>query len=307
MSCGYGVFCGQMSSQVVYQTNADWHDSYDAMAKNTLVTVEQTKKGLLWFHFKESRTVFILSPAGKLQVKWRDLHEKRILYKQVKNLLVAKPSDKLTIKPLKQQMWIDYPVPESFKIYWCDYLDEFVLKKPSGGKAEEAMNERQHGKQGLDSLIRYRNEAAAVKKALEELRHEFRFFREPTLNEVALKSGCFTDSRYMKDYLFLAGWKPPRLNDIDFIKSLAEQAINLAAWLRFKSSGELNPQLIARSKRAIDAASMSAIGSAQEILKKYPEIVPEIKETELKWPDEAKKKWMEVFGCDPPASAGDDP
>ena len=111
----------------------------------------------------------------------------------------------------------------------------------------------------------------------------------------------------MKDYLFLAGWKPPRLNDIDYVKSLAENTINLAAWLRFKSSGELNPQLIARSKRAIDSASMSAIGRAQEILKKYPEIVPEIKETELKWPDEAKKKWIEVFGCEPPASAGYDP
>lgn len=296
-----------MSSQVVYQTNADWHDSYDALAKNTLVTVEQTKKGLLWFHFKESQTVFILSPTGKLQVKWRDLHEKRILYKQIKNLLVAKPNEKLTIKPLKQQMWMEYPVPESFKIYWCDHFSEFGLKKPYGSNTEEALNERQHSEQEKGSLIRFRNEAAAVKNALEELRQEFRFFREPTLNEVALKSGCFTDSSYMKDYLFLAGWKPSRLNDIDFIKSLAEQTINLAAWLRFKTSGELNPQLIARSKRAIDTASMSAFGRAQEILKKYPEIVPEINETEIKWPDEAKKKWIEVFGCEPPASAGYDP
>jgi hypothetical protein len=304
MSYRYGVFCGQMPSQVVYQTNADWHDSYDAMAKNTLVTVEQTKKGLLWFHFKESQTVFILSPTGKLQVKWRDLHEKRILYKQIKNLLVAKPSEKLTIKPLKQQMWMEYPVPESFKIYWCDHFSEFGLKKPSGSKAEEALNERQHSEQERSSLIRFRSEAAAVKNALEELRHEFRFFREPTLNEVALKSGCFADSSYMKDYLLLAGWKPPRLYDLDFIKSLAEHAINLAAWLRFKTSGELNPRLIARSKEAIDTASMSAIESAQEILKKYPELVPEINETGLKWPDEAKKKWIEVFGCGPPVSSG---
>jgi hypothetical protein len=307
MSCGYGVFCDQMSSQVIYQTNADWHDSYDAMAKNTLVTVEQTKKGLLWFHFKESQTVFILSPTGKLQVKWRDLHEKRILYKQIKNLLVAKPNEKLTIKPLKQQMWIEYPVPESFKIYWCDHWAEFGLKKTSGSNQEESLNKQQHSEQEKGSLIHYRKEAAAVKNALEELRHEFRLFREPTLNEVALKSECFTDSRYMRDYLFLAGWKPPRLNDIDYVKSLAEQTINLAAWLRFKTSGELNPKLITRYKRAIDSATISTIGSAQEILKKYPEIVPEINETELKWPDEAKKKWIEVFGCEPPASAGNDP
>lgn len=293
-----------MSSQVVYQTNADWHDSYDALAKNSLVEVEETKKGLLWFHFKESRTVFTLSPTGKLQVKWRDLNEKRILYKQIKNLLVAKPNEKLTIKPLKQQMWIEYPVPETFKIYWCDHSNKFVLKKPSGSNTEIALNKQQNSKQEKSSLKRYRKKAAAVKNALEELRHEFRFFREPTQNEVALKSGCFSDSRYMKDYLFLAGWKPPRLNDIDFIKSSAEQTINLTAWLRFKPSGELNPKLITRSKKAIDTATMSAIERAQEILKKYPEIVPEINETELKWPDETKKKWIEVFGCEPPASSG---
>jgi hypothetical protein len=204
-------------------------------------------------------------------------------------------------------MWIEYPVPESFKIYWCDHWAEFGLKKTSGSNQEESLNKQQHSEQEKGSLIHYRKEAAAVKNALEELRHEFRLFREPTLNEVALKSECFTDSRYMRDYLFLAGWKPPRLNDIDYVKSLAEQTINLAAWLRFKTSGELNPKLITRYKRAIDSATISTIGSAQEILKKYPEIVPEINETELKWPDEAKKKWIEVFGCEPPASAGNDP
>jgi hypothetical protein len=293
-----------MSTQVVYQTNADWHATREALANNALMKSDTTEKGLIKFWFKNNPTLFMLTPTGKLQVKWSDVNEKKTLFNLLKNLLVSNPNEKLVIKPLKQQTWIDYPTPVPFKLYWCSEVTEFVLKKPSGSKAEEALNERQHSKQEKGSLIRYRNEAAAVKNALEELRHEFRFFREPTLNEIALKSKCFSDSRYIKDYLFLAGWKPPRLNDIDFIKSLAEQTINLTAWLRFKHSGELNPQLIALSKKAIDTASMSVIVRAQEIIKKYPEIVPEINETELKWPDETKKKWIEVFGCDPPASSG---
>ena len=100
------------------------------MVKNcSLVMADTTAKGLLWFKFKDSQTVFQLSPTGKFQVKWNDLDEKKTLYKLVKNLLVANPNEKLEIKPLKQQMWIEYPVPESFKLYWCSEATEFVHKK----------------------------------------------------------------------------------------------------------------------------------------------------------------------------------
>ena len=128
----------KLPSQVVYQTNADWVASQEAMGKNSsLVMADTTAKGLLWFKFKDSQTVFQLSPMGKLQVKWNDLHEKKTLYKLVKNLLVANLNEKLVIKPLKQQMWIEYPVPESFKLYWCDQATEFVLKKAPETKEEE--------------------------------------------------------------------------------------------------------------------------------------------------------------------------
>ena len=36
-------------------------------------------EGLLWFKFKDSPTVFQLSPIGKLEVKWNDLDEKKTL------------------------------------------------------------------------------------------------------------------------------------------------------------------------------------------------------------------------------------
>ena len=44
-----------------------------------------------------------------------------MLYKLVKNLFyVASPNEKLVIKPLRQQTSIEYPVPKSFKVYWCE-------------------------------------------------------------------------------------------------------------------------------------------------------------------------------------------
>lgn len=282
-----------MPSQVVYQTNADWYATYEALVKNSLVKTDTTQKGLIQFWFKDNPTLFMLSPAGKLQVKWNDVEEKKVLFSLVKNLLVAAPNEELVITPLKQQIWIDYPVPDSFKVYWCSEASEFALKKPVVGLSKSRYDV-ERGKR----IAAMSAEIAEIKKAVDELKHEFRFFREPTPNEVALKSGCI-DSQTIRLVLIFAGWKEGQ--SIEEAKWTAEQAINLAAWLHFRESGELNPQLIASSKRAIDKASMSAIAKAQVILKNYPELVPKINAGKLEWPDETKKKWVQVFGSEPPA------
>ena len=282
-----------MPSQVVYQTNADWHATYEALVNNSLVRADTTQKGLIQFWFKDSPTLFMLSPMGKLQVKWNNVEEKKILFGLVKNLIVAAPNEELVIKPLKQQLWIDYPVPDSFKVYWCGDTSEFVLKKPVVGLSKSHCDlEREKRIAAMSAEI------GKVKKAVDELKHEFRFFREPTPNEVALKSGCL-DSQIIRLGLLFAGWKEGQ--SIEEAKWTAEEAINLATWLRFNESGELNPQLIASSKKAIDKASMSAIAKAQVILKNYPELVPRINAGKLEWPDETKNKWMQVFGSEPPA------
>jgi hypothetical protein len=302
-----------MPSQVVYQTNADWHDSYDAMAKNTLVTVEETKKGLLWFHFIGSQTVFTLSPTGKLQVKWSDLNEKRILYKQIRNLLVAKPNEKLTIKPLKQQMWIEYPVPKSFKLYWCDQSTEFVLNKKAENKKEEKNNtaknieftkpQARSKRLNKREIAAIKLRAAMIEKELNKLRYEFSYFREPTFNEIALRSGCLNKLE-LETFLFSMGWKKESLA---FAKKRTEQAINLAGWLNFKERDEyLISQLVTLANKAIEEASMKVLAKARIILRHYPNLIPYIKNSpEVKWPDETKIKWIEVFGCEPPASSGD--
>ena len=236
-------------------------------ANNTLVVLAPTKKGLLWFRFVDSRTVFQLSPMGKLQVKWGDLNEKRTLYKLVKNLLIATPNEKIVIKPLKQQLWIEYPVPESLKLYWCDTTTELVLKtqpenktddfkpsKTSGGKPVNAGASRsEKSKRGVRPID--------VKNALEELRREFRFFLEPTSNEVALKSDRL-DSITLKIGLTLGFWKNQTPQEA---KDVAEKAINLTGWLKIRESGELNIQLVALSNEAVNAASLEVIRRAQHI------------------------------------------
>ena len=168
----------KVSFQVVYQTNADWHACSEVLFRNSLLrTFSESHKGLLIFQFKESPTIFILSPTGKLQVKWNDIEEKKILFRLIKNLLVPPPNEKLVIKPLKQQLWIEYPVPDPFKVYWCDQSSEYALKKPIIPTKEEAPS-------------KFSIELGKVKEALEELRHELRFLREPSFNEVAIKASC---------------------------------------------------------------------------------------------------------------------
>jgi hypothetical protein len=117
-------------NQVVYETNADYDATWENLTKNPLVVVDTCKErcGTLWFRLKGTKTVFILSPYGRLQVKWECEDEKKVLFEIVKNLLIPKDST-LKIKPLKQQVWINYPEPENFKLYWCKEETEYVKSK----------------------------------------------------------------------------------------------------------------------------------------------------------------------------------
>jgi hypothetical protein len=308
----YGVFCGrEVPSQVVYQTNADWYASYEALVNNSLMKADTTQKGLLQFWFKDNPTLFTLSPTGKLQVKWHSLDEKRTLYKLLRNLLVPNSNGKLVIKPLRQQVWIEYPVPESFKLYWCDNASEYVLNK-SRGRIVEARELCTHDRafcpvveevcvsddgEGLEEK-KMLNPLALVGRALDELRREFRFFREPTLKEVVLKSGC-ADMGYLKSGLRFGHWIERSYQDA---KRIGEQAINLAGLLKFQEGGELNPQVASFTRDALETASLDSVLRAQIILKNCPDLVPQVVGNELRWPEETKKAWIRVFGCEPPAA-----
>jgi hypothetical protein len=203
-----------MKSQVVYETNADLEASHEAMTNNPLVVADRTQKGLLWFRFRENRTVFQLSPLGKLQVKWNDISEKKTLYKLVKILLIAKANEKLVIKPLRQQAWIEYPVPRSFKLYWCDKTSEFALKESvENGESPSGLQIKP-----ISQALPGEDE---VEKVLVELAEEQ---NKTTLEEVAGKVGFPPSDIEKLVYLLVRrhGWTTSRKQngelEIDFKK-----------------------------------------------------------------------------------------
>jgi hypothetical protein len=104
--------------QVVYKTKADYEKTHDCLSKNPLVVTDITEKGLLWFKFKATKTIFMLSTKGTLQVKWNTDQEKQLLMKLVENLLIDSEGNKAAITPDKQQAWINYEEP--FTLSWCE-------------------------------------------------------------------------------------------------------------------------------------------------------------------------------------------
>lgn len=295
-----------MSTQVVYQTNADWYATREALVNNVLMKADTTEKGLIRFWFKKNPTLFMLSPTGKLQVKWSDVNEKKTLFNLVKNLLVPNPNEKLVIKPLKQQTWIDYPASASFKLYWCSEVDEYVLRK-------SLENSTRQNSEAIPSLVKtssisetpksdkdaYKNKLDKVSEALQVLRREFRYFREPSFNEVALKAGCL-DTNTVRVALAFSLWSQQNFEDA---KRTAEDALNLACWLRFmekKRLSSVDPDLIEFAHKVIDSAALSVIKKAQLIRKEYPNLIPKVGLNGLIWPKQTKRKWKQVFGDEPP-------
>lgn len=118
-----------LKTQIVYETNADYEKSYENICANSMMKAEKTQKGLIWFMFKKTNTAFMLSPNGKLQVKWNDTEEKIVLLRLIQNALVPVSGQKLDIQPSRQQVWISYPAPEPFKLYWCDEKTEYTKVK----------------------------------------------------------------------------------------------------------------------------------------------------------------------------------
>ena len=93
------------------------------------------------------------------------------------------------------------------------------------------------------------------------------------------------------------GWREPN----EHAEREVEDAVNLAGWLLWKQKGVQDARLEALSADAIATASPDTEKRAQAILRNYPELVPRINRAELEWPEQAKVKWRQIFGTEPPA------
>jgi DNA-binding HxlR family transcriptional regulator len=151
-----------------------------------------------------------------------------------------------------------------------------------------------------------------VREAVEELRIGFKFFREPTVKEVAFKVGETPET--VRPMLFgLApkiGW---REQDREEAEKEAEEAVNLAGWMVWLQRGEQNAELNKMVEEAKQAASDGIVERARRIVENCPELAPEAKPASHgphsfcsagldPWPEETERGWMRVFLKEPPSS-----
>ncbi len=283
-----------MRNQVVYESNFGYEATYERLCRSGIAVVEKTEKGLIWVRFKETKTVFLLSPKGKIQVKWANLEEKKVLLKILKNMLVPVEGQELVLKPSKQQVFIEYPPPSNFKLYWCEMETEYAKQ------AE------------FDPWLK-----VSVAKAVEELRFEFCFLREPTVKEVAARVGKTPETVRPIIYELAPknGWREQEGEEAE---KEAEEAINLAGWLAWLDKGEENSELAKMAQEAMQSASSHVIERAKKILKNFPELAPKAEPSSSRgdyrsgvwvsagldeWPEQAIKAWRKVFHKEPPASS----
>jgi hypothetical protein len=171
----------------VYQTNADYRDSYEKLRKaGAILSLTQTQKGLIWFRIKGTESVFLLSPKGKLQIKWNNRDEKNTLLNIVKELLVPKDKEILRIQAKKQQVWIDYPPPQDFQLYWCDEATEYKI-----------IDKIKH-KLGLFDYLDRRAERQRIERLEQRAKLDA---LEDTMLKALAKTGYFYDTEIFQDLL----------------------------------------------------------------------------------------------------------
>jgi hypothetical protein len=115
---------------VCYESNLDYEATHDVLVRNSVLIVDITKKGMISARFKGSKTWFLISPQGTIEVYWQSEDQKRVLWDVFKNLLVPHANEELQIKPTKQRPTILYPPPPDLQLYWCQEKTEYSQTMP---------------------------------------------------------------------------------------------------------------------------------------------------------------------------------
>lgn len=189
-----------------------------------------------------------------------------------------------------------------------------VIKEPLKTKAEVPLELRNR---------RAENLKREVKNVVKKLRHEYRFLREPTVKEVAIKIGKAPEN--IRSLLYelapKTGWKEQEKGQA---KDEAKESINLAGWLKWlqegDKSGKYSPaqieELNRKAKEEIELATPSVIERAERIVKNYPGLAPKAKPSTTSrgrvflyapagldpWPEETNRVWRRIFREEAPGS-----
>jgi len=159
-----------------------------------------------------------------------------------------------------------------------------------------------------------------VKKTLEELRREYRFFREPTVEEVAVKIGELPETTRSILYKLApeTEWKE---QEKEQAKEEAKESINLAGWMKWLKQGdeygEYSPtqieELNKKAEQKKQQATPDVAERAERILENYPELSPRARPSVSSpghfapagfdsWPEETNRIWRRVFHEEAPKS-----
>jgi rubrerythrin len=134
-------------------------------------------------------------------------------------------------------------------------------------------------------------EVERVLKAIELTRHELRFFREPTIKEIATKINCTPqEATQILDELVnahLVTWKDQSEKQA---QQEAKDAIDLAGWLSWKEKRGENERLNAFFTNTLKDASEEVLERAQNILVNYPDLVSKVNNIEPNWHQVAPKR-----------------
>ena len=141
-------------------------------------------------------------------------------------------------------------------------------------------------------------EVERVRKALEELRCEFKFFIEPTAEQVACRAGKLPTVVEPVLYALAndTGWEPQENPEGE-----AQHAINVAGWLIWGESKDQDPKMQTIANKEINKASKSTLRRAQMIAQNYPTLAAKVSFTQIVWQEETKSKWTEIFNSKDPS------
>ena len=108
---------------------------------------------------------------------------------------------------------------------------------------------------------------------MEELQDEMSLFREPTINEIALRAGIAPEI-IKATLMTLTEQQKWKIQSQQQAESEARDAINLAGWLGWKEKGESNPRREGLYRLAVNSTSPEILKRANNTLKCYPDLVP---------------------------------